>query len=324
MLIRLSSTGATDLGRSMPENGSSNPTLLSDVEALKGIIDAVPHPIFVKDKESRFVIVNETMCSLMGRSYGELIGQTDHGLMPKDQADIYRENDRRVLKDGITNENEEPFTDRSGCLRTIVTRKNRYVTAEGAAFVIECITDISDFRRVEASIRHHAEHDCLTGVANRSLFERKLEEVVSAKPEPGRPPGLLLIELDGFKEVNDVLGHGAGDNILVQTANVLSELAGTADDVARLGGDEFAMVQRAAPQPETVIRLARTILERLSRPTYVGRRRVAVSASVGIALISDATPDAETFLLHADAALHTAKREGRNRWRLFDQAVAAA
>ncbi len=308
--------------RTFESAGSSN--LLSDLETLRGIIDAVPHPIFVKDEDCRFVIVNETMCELMGRSFCELIGKTDHDFCPAEQADIYRENDRRVLRDGAINENEEPFDNAEGDRRTIVTRKKRFLAPDGTPLLIGCITDISDFRRAEAAIRHNAEHDYLTGIPNRSLFKRQLDEALARRPEPGSSGALLLIDLDGFKAVNDVLGHGAGDNVLVQTAHALSEVAQGADDVARLGGDEFAIIQHAAPQPSSAAEMANAVVARLGRPTFVGRQQVAVSASVGVAFIGETSSDSETLLRQADIALYAAKREGRNRWLVFDRAMEAA
>jgi diguanylate cyclase (GGDEF)-like protein/PAS domain S-box-containing protein len=300
------------------------PALLSDVETLRGIIDAVPHAIFVKDRESRFLIVNEAMCSLMGRSFSELVGKRDRDFVPQEQADIYQQNDSRVLQDGETNENEEPFTDGTGALRTIVTRKKRFVLPGGAPLLIGCITDISDFRHAEAAIRHNAEHDYLTGLANRSLFKQQLDSAVAETSEKGCSAALLLIDLDGFKEVNDALGHAAGDNILVQTANSLAEMVGGSNDVARLGGDEFAIIQRSAPQPTKAVALARAAVERLARPTFIGRKRVSISGSIGIAFACDTSTDSEALLRRADIALYAAKKEGRNRWRVFDQAMEAS
>ena len=297
---------------------------LSDLATLRGIIDAVPHPIFVKDEECRFVIVNETMCKLMGRDFSELIGKTDHDFCPATQADIYRENDRLVLEEGEINENEEPFSNAVGELRTIVTRKKRFLTADGARLLIGCITDISDFRRAEAAIRFNAEHDHLTGIPNRSLFRQQLEKAVAGSSEGTGDTALLLIDLDGFKAVNDVLGHGAGDNVLVQTALALAELVESPVDVARLGGDEFAILQRCAPQPGAASSLAAATIARLARPTYVGRHRVDVSASVGVAFVGEQSADSETLLRHADLALYAAKRQGRNRWIAFDPAMEAA
>ncbi|MGH6924474.1 MAG: diguanylate cyclase domain-containing protein [Propylenella sp.] len=291
---------------------------LSDAEALRGILDAVPHPIFVKDEDSRFVMVNEAMCEFMGRAFSELVGRGDHDFVPGHQAEIYVENDRLVLRDGEINVNEEPFTDAAGEVRTIVTRKKRIVLSEGRPLLIGCITDISDFRRAEAVIRHNAEHDYLTGVANRSLFKKRLDELVAAPAEHGASGALLLIDLDGFKGVNDALGHAAGDNVLVQAANALSDIVGDRDGVARLGGDEFAIIQRSARQPAAATALARKAVGRLSKPTYGDRARVAISASIGISFVPSGGASSEDLLRQADAALYAAKRGGRNCWRVFD------
>jgi diguanylate cyclase (GGDEF)-like protein/PAS domain S-box-containing protein len=305
----------------MPEKPD---TSLSDVATLRGIIDAVPHPIFVKDRDSRFTILNDAMCRFMGRSYQELVGKFDQDFVPKEQAEIFQENDRRVLRDGEINENEEPFTDPSGELRTIVTRKSRFILPNGEPLLIGCITDISDFRRAEAAIRHHAEHDHLTGLANRLLFKRRLEAALAVRSRRGRPAALLLIDLDGFKAVNDALGHSAGDNILVQTANALTDLLGDTDDVARLGGDEFAIVQPATTQPAAAVSVASAVVHRLAQPTFVGRKRVAISGSVGIAFATDTGADGENLMRNADLALYAAKKDGRNRWRIFSQEMRAS
>ena len=135
----------------------------------------------------------------------------------------------------------------------------------------------------------------------------------------GESAALLLIDLDGFKSVNDTLGHAAGDNILVQTANALTDLLGTTEDVARLGGDEFAFVQKAGPQPATAVGVASAVVQRLAQPTFIDRKRVVMSGSVGVALATGAHSDCEDLLRRADMALYAAKRGGRNCWRLFDQ-----
>ena len=291
---------------------------LSNVETLRGIIDAVPHPIFVKDSESRFLMVNAAMCYFMGRRFDELVGKLDQNFVPKGQAEIFQENDRNVLATGEINESEEPFSRDDGETRTIVTRKSRFVLSGGEPLLVGCITDISDFRRAEAKIRHHAEHDHLTGLANRSLFTRQLEATLADKPRRGESAALLLLDLDGFKAVNDALGHAAGDNILVQAANALTDLLGDVDNVARLGGDEFAIIQRAAPQPAAAIGVASAIVQRLAQPIFIGRKRAAVSASVGVALAKDSGSTREALLKNADVALYAAKKDGRCCWKLFE------
>ena len=299
--------------------------LLANLDALRGIIDAVPHPIFVKDEESRFLVVNRIMCEIMRRSFDDLVGHRDHDFVPAEQADVFRANDLLVLETGEPNTSEEAFTDGSGMLRTVITRKKRLVLADGVRLVVGSLTDITEFRRAEALIRHHAEHDHLTGLANRGLFQRCLRDAILDAEEDSRASlALLLVDLDGFKNVNDLLGHAAGDSLLVQTASILTELCGDRDLVARFGGDEFAIIRRGGDELAAAA-LAADIIDRLSRPLLVGGRQVEISASVGIAgLVQEARPgDAGTLLRHADLALYGAKKDGRNAWRLFEPAMEA-
>ena len=143
-------------------------------------------------------------------------------------------------------------------------------------------------------------------------------------PRPGDSAALLLLDLDGFKGVNDTLGHSAGDNILVQTANALTDLLSDADDIARLGGDEFAIIVHAAPQSASAVAVASAIVQRFAQPTFIARKRVAVSASVGIAFAKDAGSDSEELLRAADKALYAAKRAGRSCFRIFEPGMRGA
>ncbi len=295
---------------------------LADLGALRSIIDAVPHTIFIKDEAGRFVLVNQTMCALMGYSAEELIGKTDYDFVPKEQADVFRAKDSLVLDSGEANVNEELLSDPAGIVRDVITRKNRVVFSDGTRLIIGCITDISDFRRAEAQIRYDAQHDHLTGLANRSLFQSEAERSIAACGGSDRSGALLLMDLDGFKNANDLFGHAVGDQLLVQTARFLNGLIGPGDLVARLGGDEFAIVQHLPPQPEAAIALAERVLSGLS-PMLAYGRRVEISASLGIAPL-DEVADYETLLRRADLALYDAKKSGRNTWRVFEAGMEAA
>jgi diguanylate cyclase (GGDEF)-like protein/PAS domain S-box-containing protein len=296
--------------------------LLADLDALRSIVDAVPHTIFIKDEEGRFVLVNQTMCTLMGHAAETLIGKTDYDFVPKAEADIFRAKDQQVLESGMTNVNEELLSDPAGAVRNIITRKNRLVLSDGSRFIIGCITDITDFRHAEAQIRHNAEHDHLTGLANRSLFQREAERIIAASGGSDHSMALLLIDLDGFKNANDLFGHAVGDELLVLTASFLTQLIGQDDLVARLGGDEFAIIQRQVPQPASAIALAEGALSGLS-PMVASGHRVEISASIGIAPLVAVT-DYEALLRHADLALYDAKKSGRKTWRVFEPAMEAA
>ncbi len=167
-------------------------------------------------------------------------------------------------------------------------------------------------RLVEAQqeLRHQAFHDPLTGLANRALFADRLRHGLELHRRDGRPIGLLYCDLDGFKTVNDTLGHDAGDEVIRAAAERLRALTRPGDTVARMGGDEFAVLLEDGGDAKAV---ADRLLAGFARPTAIGRHAVAVGVSVGIAALpaGSATVDAASLLRRADAAMYTAKRAGR-------------
>ncbi|GAA3397249.1 putative bifunctional diguanylate cyclase/phosphodiesterase [Cryptosporangium minutisporangium] len=172
-----------------------------------------------------------------------------------------------------------------------------------------------------ARLAHQAYHDPLTGLANRTLFSDRLAEALASD----RPrPALLLVDLDGFKAVNDTRGHAAGDQLLVAVAGRLRGAVRATDTVARLGGDEFAVLLPGAAGEADAVAVATVILERVSQPVSVGDGNpVAVRASVGIALADDRST-AELLLRDADLALYEAKETGKNRYRVADQELSSS
>ncbi len=305
-----------------------------DVETFRGVLDAVPHPIFVKDEDTRFVIVNEMMCKLMNRRFEDLVGRTDYDFVPKEEADVFRGNDLRVLNTGEGNENEELFTDSAGGIRTIVTRKKRLVLPDGRRLLVGCITDISDFRRSEALVRYHAEHDALTGLPNRRLFAERTRNATTSAGQPAKSCMILLIDLDRFKPVNDIYGHIAGDAVLCEIASRLKAVVRPDDTVARLGGDEFAIISEidsgpeALASPEGLAEVAASLAGRVSAaihaPVSLGEHSVDVGASIGIALYPKDGIDPDTLLRCADIAMYQAKRAGRGQWLFFEGSMDAA
>jgi diguanylate cyclase (GGDEF)-like protein len=174
---------------------------------------------------------------------------------------------------------------------------------------------------VEASekrFRHQAYHDALTGLANRTLLFDRIDHAL-ARCARGKPSvAVLLLDLDGFKAVNDRLGHSAGDQLLVSVAEELRQCLRPGDTVARLGGDEFAIVLEDLIRPEDAEVAAARILEALRRsmPMVGGGSRV--TASIGVALAAGEETGATDLLRNADAAMYAAKRQGKNRLAVFD------
>ncbi|NYE60913.1 diguanylate cyclase (GGDEF)-like protein/PAS domain S-box-containing protein [Duganella sp. 1224] len=186
---------------------------------------------------------------------------------------------------------------------------------------LKILRDITDRKLAQDEIRRLATIDGLTGLANRAAFDTRRSEMVSLAERTGQLLLLLMIDLDQFKEVNDVLGHQSGDQLLQQVAQRIRAVSRESDYVARLGGDEFGLLQPYAPSPASGGMLAEKLLHELAQPFLIGGREVRVSASIGIAVcpVDAATPDA--LLNKADLALYQAKKDGRNRYHYYTAAL---
>lgn len=178
--------------------------------------------------------------------------------------------------------------------------------------------DITSDRLVMERLRRQAETDPLTGLANRSLFQARYREVVGDSLNYGFASALVLIDLDGFKELNDTFGHTAGDACLCEVAQRLRQAFHDAGLVARLGGDEFAIILRAPTNPARIVYVLQQTVVMLSRPLFWNGLRLEVSASIGAALVRRSARRRITELFsEADIALYDAKAAGRNKVRLF-------
>ena len=189
----------------------------------------------------------------------------------------------------------------------------------------ECVNiygrDITARMEAEKRLRHISNHDMLTGLPNRALFLDRLDQALGhARRNEGRG-AVLLIDLDNFKDVNDTLGHAAGDALLQATADRLAGCVGETDTLARLGGDEFAIILVDLAHAGDVAKLAQKIVADQARPFAIDGRTIHSSASVGVMVYSDGAPG--NILRGADVALYRAKGEGRGTYRFFDAGMNA-
>ncbi len=178
--------------------------------------------------------------------------------------------------------------------------------------------DVTSDRQSMERLRQQAETDPLTGLANRAVFQAGYREVVSDSLNHGFASALVLIDLDGFKELNDTFGHLAGDACLCEVAQRLQRAFYNAGLVGRLGGDEFAIILRAPTNPARIARVLQQTVAMLSRPLFWNGLRIEVSVSIGAALVS--RPHRRRIVelfAEADKALYDAKAAGRNRVHLF-------
>lgn len=168
-------------------------------------------------------------------------------------------------------------------------------------------------RKAEATLHSQARTDALTGLPNRRLFTESLAQAVAFARRDKRNLGLLYIDLDGFKHVNDSLGHFVGDQLLCEVAARLNGRIRKSDMLARVGGDEFTVILRSVQGCEDAGAAASSLLQSLSKPFRVDDREIAIGASIGISILDDSHGDATELLKQADNAMYAAKRGGRNR-----------
>ncbi len=176
---------------------------------------------------------------------------------------------------------------------------------------------MDDQKRIQAELRHRALHDALTGLANRELLLDRLDQALARSRRDGWGIAVVFLDVDHFKLVNDSLGHGVGDELLITLARLLTHHLREVDTAGRLGGDEFVLVLEELSGPAEAIAVAERLMEAVKAPLLVGGEQVRISLSVGLAMATTTSTSSE-LLAEADAAMYRAKATGRARWEVFD------
>jgi diguanylate cyclase (GGDEF)-like protein/PAS domain S-box-containing protein len=179
------------------------------------------------------------------------------------------------------------------------------------------INDITEVKSAQIQLEHMAFYDTLTGLANRRLFRNRLEHVINNLSREGNNLGLILLDLDQFKNINDSLGHDAGDTLLIIIAERLQQCVRASDTVARLGGDEFAIILPHINSSFAISSIAQKILDSLKVPIILQETEVRITVSLGISLAPEDSDNAESLVKNADLALYRAKDHGRDNYQFF-------
>jgi len=284
-----------------------------EAERLTAIADAAFEGLAVV-VEDRIVDTNAALARLVGEVNGRLKG------LPV--ADLVAANQREVLKLVIEDEQTKAFEvdlyRRDGALIPVEVR-SREIEIRGIKAKVMAFVDLSERKAAEEKLRFSAHHDALTGLPNRILFTSHLEKTVELAKEKKQLAALITLDLDRFKDINDLYGHPAGDTVLTVTADRLRQTVGDSGIIARLGGDEFAIIIPKVSFSNQVADLAYRVVRALGNPLNVGHGvRLRPGASAGFALAPRDAVDTETIISRADVALYHAKRSGRNTFAGFE------
>lgn len=276
-----------------------------------GILEESLAGIYVIDS-GHFSYVNQSFADIFGyASPDEVVdGPEFLELVAPESRDLVLENVRKRTE-GEIDEMRYTFTGlRKDGSRNIVEVHGRALVVDGHRSVIGLILDMTDYYRVSGL----ALYDSLTKLPNRALFQDRLEQVIALARRNQDNFTLMYMDLDGFKEVNDTLGHTVGDQVLQETARRLAVLFRDSDTVARFGGDEFVALLTSASDHSGAEQLATRVIESLGTPIHAGEDAVAISASVGISVFPRDGEEIEPLLQQADSAMYEAKKSGKNTY----------
>jgi diguanylate cyclase (GGDEF)-like protein/PAS domain S-box-containing protein len=278
-------------------------------ERYRRLVELCPDPILVHC-DGNIVYANPATIELAGATTAdELLGRPVLDFVPVELQAGVVERTRSVIETGDGSGLTESRLLRIDGELIHVESTSIPITYEGRPAVQAVLRDVTERRRAEAELAHQALHDALTGLPNRVLLLDRLQQAISVAQREGTSLSLLLMDLDRFKEVNDTLGHHAGDLLLQQVGTRLRGALRPVDTIARLGGDEFAVIlpdTDAASLPTLVADL----LRRLQAPFMIDGQHVAVGASIGVSLAPEHGNEADTLLRRSDVAMYVAKRSG--------------
>jgi diguanylate cyclase (GGDEF)-like protein/PAS domain S-box-containing protein len=309
------------LGRDFTEQKELEHRLQQSETTFRELVENSPDSICRYDRGLRRVYANPALLGLLGDAAAAAIGSTPSEVPGGTHTGPYEQELAAVFADGQEREMELRWHSREQSLCTLVRMRPEFDVNGRVAHVLAVgrdITEIDDYRR---TIHRQAFYDALTGLPNRTLLSERIQQAITAPAGQHRAFGLMIMDLDHFKEINDTLGHAAGDQLLCEVGRRLQACARADDTVARLGGDEFAMLLQV---PRVgLARIAAKFLAALNEPFVIDGRELFVPGSIGIAVYPDDSWDIPTLYKHADSAMYYAKRQGRNHYQFYVQELTA-
>jgi diguanylate cyclase (GGDEF)-like protein/PAS domain S-box-containing protein len=284
----------------------------------KVAIETTNDGFWLTDEKGILLKVNQAYAKMSGYSLDELSGMHISQLEAKEKSlDEIKAHVAKIIAQG------------GDVFETIHrTKEGREFDLEVSAslipnstLIVSFLRDISDRKKYDAELKRIANYDALTGIPNRVLLADRMQQAISQTSRDQNMMAACYLDLDGFKPINDTLGHDAGDTVLIEIAKRIGNTIRGGDTNARLGGDEFVVLLLGLEKGEECVATLERLLLAIAEPIIVKNKSVSVSASIGVSIYPMDDEDPDTLLRHADQAMYVAKQSGKNRFHIYDPAL---
>lgn len=292
-------------------------------QIFEGIVETIREPLLVLDRYLRVVTASRSFYEFFKVKPEATVGQFIYDLGDKQwNISKLRELLETILPQQTAFDNYEVEHDFVTIGRRTLLLNARQIEQEVGKerIILLAIEDITERKKYEEKIQQMAFHDSLTGLPNRKLFSDRLGIVLAQAKRNKKKVGIVMLDLDNFKDVNDTLGHDVGDILLKAVAERLSGTLRKSDTVARFGGDEFVLIFPDMEVIEEAIQVVQKIIDRFHKPFLIDTHQLVVTTSIGIAVYPNDGMDEEILMKNADIAMYQAKQAGRARYQLYKEA----
>lgn len=287
---------------------------------LSAAMNSATNAMFIAERDGTIAWFNEALSLFSGYSYDEIINRNPRMFSSGEHDKAFWKGMWQTILKGGAWRGDIVNRCKDGSLFNVVQNVTPLYNHQGElTHFLAVQQDVSEKKELEREIQYLAYHDVLTGLPNRVLFQDRVQQAISQAKRDKTKFALLFIDLDGFKDVNDMHGHAAGDRLLQMVAERLRGCVREGDTVARLAGDEFTVLLRDVSEVKGLELVARKILDSVSQPYNLGEYNATVTASIGISLYPKHATDAEKLLGHADEAMYRAKQAGKDDFRFYEK-----
>jgi diguanylate cyclase (GGDEF)-like protein/PAS domain S-box-containing protein len=306
--------------RDITERREAEQALWESENRYRALFNQTNDGITLIDLDGVVIDVNLRAAEILGYTVEEMIGRKIKEFSVAEEAQDTSNVVHRIISGDMLPVYERTLKKKDGSLVPTEVNVTIVVDRDGNPLYIQSITrDITERKQAEERLKHLSTHDRLTSLPNRSLLYNRLERSIARGERYNRKLAVLFLDLDGFKAVNDTLGHAAGDRLLIDVGDRLRSCVRESDTVARMGGDEFILILDEIVDVKHARTSVQRILEVIDRPYHLDGQEVNITASIGVSVFPIHGEDAETLITLADRAMYISKDKGKERYTICNE-----